>query len=300
MLPRERTESIAGDAVAAGVSGYVSPAEDAAPVVRRLAFCLDRDGSRHDADGHGRYRHLVETSPVPINLLDEDGTCSWGNDAVLDLLGLSSRAELVGRSIVEFVHPEDRSGGEGSRREPSDGEGSGEEERRSRCSCRSSVGSDHCRPVGRTPGRRSGCRHPTSGKSDVFSCCKFWQVLTPDRSEVTSEDAHMTSTNDERADGTDTADRTADAGTDDAGTDDDAKPFGTRLWQLVVSITVLTGVSVVVGYGGGLLLWISACLGGPDPRTEDGELLRDRLLAWPERNREFMRRNGHGELPTRP
>jgi len=86
------------------------------------------------------------------------------------------------------------------------------------------------------------------------------------------------------------------------GPDTDAtpKPLRTRAWQLVVSITILTGVSVVVGYGGGLLLWISSALGGPDPRTEDGRLLRDRLLEWPERNREFMRQNGHGELPLRP
>jgi PAS domain S-box-containing protein len=114
LLPRERTDSIAGDAVAAGVSGYVSPAEDVATIVRRLASSLEGDGEPSDVvagpevDGHDRYRHLVEISPVPINLFDEEGTCIWGNDAVLDLLGLSSRAELVGRSIFEFVHPEDR------------------------------------------------------------------------------------------------------------------------------------------------------------------------------------------------
>lgn len=78
------------------------------------------------------------------------------------------------------------------------------------------------------------------------------------------------------------------------------KPFGKRLLQLIVSITVLTLVTVVVGYGGGLLLFVSAKLGGPDPETEDGDLLRDRLLDWPDRNREFMRNNGHGEFPWPP
>jgi hypothetical protein len=80
----------------------------------------------------------------------------------------------------------------------------------------------------------------------------------------------------------------------------ETKPFGRRLLELVVSISVLTLVSVVVGYGGGLLLYVSAALGGPDPETEDGDLLRDRLLDWPDRNREFMRNNGYGELPLRP
>ena len=72
------------------------------------------------------------------------------------------------------------------------------------------------------------------------------------------------------------------------------KPLGKRILQLIVSIVVLTGVSVVVGYGGGLLLAISAWLGRPDPRTTDGDPLRDRLLDWPDRNREFMRWNGRG------
>jgi hypothetical protein len=63
---------------------------------------------------------------------------------------------------------------------------------------------------------------------------------------------------------------------------------------------VLSGVTILLGYGGGLLLWLSATLGGPDPVTEDGDLLRDRLLDWPDRNREFMRNDGHGDLPLRP
>ncbi|WP_340100351.1 hypothetical protein [Salinibaculum salinum] len=78
------------------------------------------------------------------------------------------------------------------------------------------------------------------------------------------------------------------------------KPFGKRLLQLVLSITVMTLVTVVVGYGGGLLLFISAKLGGPDPETEGGDLLRDRLLDWPDRNREFMHNNARGEFPWPP
>jgi PAS domain S-box-containing protein len=58
-------------------------------------------------EGEERYRHLVETSPAPINLFDAEGTCVWGNDAVLDLLGLDSREDLVGRSIFEFIRADD-------------------------------------------------------------------------------------------------------------------------------------------------------------------------------------------------
>jgi len=54
-----------------------------------------------------RYRNLVEDSPAPINLFDADGTTVWGNDAVLELLGLDSLDALSGRSIFDFIHPDD-------------------------------------------------------------------------------------------------------------------------------------------------------------------------------------------------
>jgi PAS domain S-box-containing protein len=60
------------------------------------------------SDSEQRYRQLIETSPAPINLFDADGEILWGNDAVVDLLGLASRSELIGRSIFEFIDPEDQ------------------------------------------------------------------------------------------------------------------------------------------------------------------------------------------------
>jgi hypothetical protein len=86
--------------------------------------------------------------------------------------------------------------------------------------------------------------------------------------------------------------------TDGGGHDDESVLV--RFGKLSVSIVILTGVTVVVGYGGWALLTISAKLGGPDPETTDGDLLRKRLLAWPERNREFIRNNGHDTLPLKP
>ena len=85
---------------------------------------------------------------------------------------------------------------------------------------------------------------------------------------------------------------------DTPSTSDDS--FVERLVKVLVSIIVLTGVTVVLGYGGWLVLTVTATVAGYDPETEDGELLRERLLAWPERNRAVMRTNGRAELPLKP
>lgn len=77
-------------------------------------------------------------------------------------------------------------------------------------------------------------------------------------------------------------------------------PLRTRLARVTISIVVLVPVTVFLGYGGGLVLTVSAKLGGPDPETGDGDPLRQRLLAWPDRNREVMRTDGDAELPLRP
>jgi hypothetical protein len=76
--------------------------------------------------------------------------------------------------------------------------------------------------------------------------------------------------------------------------------FETRLVRVVVSIVVLTGVTVVLGYGGWVVLTVTANVAGYDPRTADGDRLRDRLLDWPERNRAVMRSNGREPLPVKP
>jgi hypothetical protein len=77
------------------------------------------------------------------------------------------------------------------------------------------------------------------------------------------------------------------------------KPTLTRAAELTVSITVLT-LLTAVAFVCGLALAFVAGVDGPDPRTDDGDRLRDRLLAWSDRNREFMRTNGEGELPLEP
>lgn len=79
-----------------------------------------------------------------------------------------------------------------------------------------------------------------------------------------------------------------------------AKPFKTRFVRILISVGILTGVTVVFGYGGWVVLSLTAKTVGYDPQTGEGDLLRNRLVNWPERNRAVMRSNGRKPLPLRP
>lgn len=109
LVPEEGSEALAGDAVAAGASGYVPRDDEPATLVSRLQDSLRQGRSGRDADGEGhqRYRHLIGMSPAPINVFDESGESIWCNQAVLDLLGFDSREEFIGRSILDVIHPDD-------------------------------------------------------------------------------------------------------------------------------------------------------------------------------------------------
>lgn len=108
LAPSEGSEKLAGDAFAASANGYVPRDTGAATVVSRLRQVIQRARVEYDDEQFHRYRHLVEISPAPINVFDENGETIWGNDAVLELLGLHSLDDLLGRSIFEFIHPDDR------------------------------------------------------------------------------------------------------------------------------------------------------------------------------------------------
>ena len=108
LILESASATITDEAVAAGVSGYVPADADPSTILARLQAALDRDAPWFSDEHQRRYRHLIEMSPIPINLFDDTGESIWCNDATLDLLGLDGRDELVGRSIFEFVHPHDR------------------------------------------------------------------------------------------------------------------------------------------------------------------------------------------------
>ncbi len=55
-----------------------------------------------------RYRTLVETSPDSITVTDLDGRILMANQQARELYGMGGRAALAGRSLYEFVAPEDR------------------------------------------------------------------------------------------------------------------------------------------------------------------------------------------------
>jgi PAS domain S-box-containing protein len=107
LILESASSTITDEAVAAGVSGYVPADADATTILARLQAALTRNAPWFSDEHQRRYRHLIEMSPIPINLFDDTGESIWCNDATLDLLGLDGRDELVGRSIFEFVHPDD-------------------------------------------------------------------------------------------------------------------------------------------------------------------------------------------------
>lgn len=107
LVADHESEAIASEAVDAGVSGYVPTNADPATILAGLRNAIDREESWLGDEHQRRYHHLIERSPVPINLFDDTGESIWCNEAALDLLGLDRRDELVGRSIFEFTHPDD-------------------------------------------------------------------------------------------------------------------------------------------------------------------------------------------------
>lgn len=108
LLTSNGSEAVASRAVGAGVSDYISKRASLEAVSERLRGCLAGQGSTARlSEVAERYRTLVETSPTPVLIFDSDGDLVFGNDAFLDLLGAPTFAEVRGRHISEFVHPDD-------------------------------------------------------------------------------------------------------------------------------------------------------------------------------------------------
>ncbi|HSV94078.1 MAG TPA: PAS domain S-box protein [Desulfobacterales bacterium] len=59
-------------------------------------------------DATGQYRSLFDTSTNAILIRDRAGVITMANRAALSLLGARSEEDLLGRTYLEFVHPEDR------------------------------------------------------------------------------------------------------------------------------------------------------------------------------------------------
>lgn len=72
----------------------------------------DITGHRHAEEklrqSEESYRRLVELSPDGMLVRDKDGAIIFANEACAALLGASSPAQIIGRQVLDFVHPEDR------------------------------------------------------------------------------------------------------------------------------------------------------------------------------------------------
>lgn len=56
-----------------------------------------------------RYRNLIEQSPMPMIVHDGE-KMAYLNTAAVELTGAASADDLVDRSVIEFIHPDDREG----------------------------------------------------------------------------------------------------------------------------------------------------------------------------------------------
>jgi PAS domain S-box-containing protein len=90
----------------------------AAPVRDRLGRIIAGVGTYHDitekraaekalVDSEARYRRLVDLAPDAI-LVHQEGKYVFANQAGIRLFGASSLDELVGKSVLELVHPDYR------------------------------------------------------------------------------------------------------------------------------------------------------------------------------------------------
>jgi PAS domain S-box-containing protein len=94
------------------VETSVSLIRDGAGLVRGFRGVV-RDVTEHKqaeekvAESEARYRQLVELSPEAI-VVHREGRILFANRAAAHMAGAKSAAEILGRPVVDFVHPDDR------------------------------------------------------------------------------------------------------------------------------------------------------------------------------------------------
>ncbi len=62
--------------------------------------------SRALKESEERYRKLVDVSPLAIGVYDPDGKIFFANRTAAELMGFGCPEDLLGRSVLEFVHPD--------------------------------------------------------------------------------------------------------------------------------------------------------------------------------------------------
>src|SRR5581483_10195009 len=77
-------------------------------IADHIAFAIARQQSDAELrESEERYRRLVEHSPAAV-MVHSGGLLVFANPAALRLLGAESASQVVGRPMLDFVHPDYR------------------------------------------------------------------------------------------------------------------------------------------------------------------------------------------------
>jgi diguanylate cyclase (GGDEF)-like protein/PAS domain S-box-containing protein len=100
------------DARAGALAGTYAPYPDGTQPVAGATVTLRNVSERREAEhalreSEERYRRLIELSPDAI-AIHSDGRLVFCNRAGAQMLGYADPEEVVGRSVIEFVHPDSR------------------------------------------------------------------------------------------------------------------------------------------------------------------------------------------------
>ncbi len=105
-----RVRTASGDWKWVVSSGKVVARDEAGRALRMTGTVVDidrRKRAEHSLrDAETRYRTLVDLSPDAV-LLQSDGRIEYANRAAAEMIGTAGPAELVGRDIMQMVHPDD-------------------------------------------------------------------------------------------------------------------------------------------------------------------------------------------------
>ena len=106
------SEEIASRAISAGVTEYLQKrggTDQYTVLANRItnsvrAYRAETAVTRSEE----RYHNLVDTAPIPIIVFGRDREMVYSNDAAVDFFHADDPAALEGRTVTDFLHPDDR------------------------------------------------------------------------------------------------------------------------------------------------------------------------------------------------
>jgi len=105
------TALIARDGTERPIADSASPIRDAGGRVNGVVLVFrdvtqERVAERALQDSEARYRQFIELAPFGV-FVQSGGRFVFANPKTLSILGASSPSELLGRRVIDFVHPDD-------------------------------------------------------------------------------------------------------------------------------------------------------------------------------------------------